>query len=121
MPSPVAWCLRRCARCAGTETSVADPVPGDPVEIQRRRQVRLRLAEGPIQRFLAGQLAVLDQMAYVASAEPGVGPPAAGVLADSARRRSGMTHVLDQAIEAELAMSRIRALQLSTSARDDRS
>ena len=96
-----------------TEAPTADPVPGDPVEIQRRHEMRLRLAQGPLQRLVAGQLAVLDQMAYLAvAAQAELREPVIGVLLDSARRRGQMSHVLEQAVEAERAMGRIWSLQI---------
>jgi len=98
-----------------------DPVPGDAVEIHRRNTTRLRLAEGPLQRFVAGQLAVLDQMAYLAVAEqPALREPALGVLIDSTRRRSAMSHVLAQALEVERAMTRLWSLQIAVHEPEDR-
>ena len=72
---------------------------------------------------MAGQLAVLDQMAYLAVAsQPALRERAIGVLIDSARRRNRMTHVLEQAVEAERAMGRLWSLQFAVvREQDDRS
>ena len=94
----------------------------DEAEIQRRHATRLRLAEGPLQLFVASQLALLDQMAYmVVASQAGLREPALGVLIDSARRRSRMSHVLSQAVEAEHAMNRLWRLQIAVREPGDRS
>ena len=64
--------------------------------------------------FVASQLALLDQMAYMAVADQaGLREPVLGVLIDSARRRSRMSHVLSQAVEVEHAMNRLWRLQIA--------
>ena len=109
-------------RAVAVSSRVAHPVPGDEAEIQRRHATRLRLAEGPLQLFVASQLALLDQMAYMAVADQaGLREPALGVLIDSARRRSRMSHVLSQAVEAERAMNRLWRLQIAVREQGDRS
>ena len=109
-------------RAVAVSSRVAYPVPGDEAEIQRRHATRLRLAEGPLQLFVASQLALLDQMAYMAVADQaGLREPALGVLIDSARRRSRMSHVLSQAVEAEHAMNRLWSLQIAVREQGDRS
>jgi len=101
-------------RALAVTTRVRYRVPGDEAEIQRRHATRLRLADGPLQMFVASQLALLDQMAYMAVADQaGLRDPAIGVLIDSARRRSRMSHVLAQAVEAERAMNRLWRLQIA--------
>ncbi len=101
-------------KAASVSALVAHPVPGGEAEIQRRHATRLRLAEGPLQLFVAGQLALLDQMAYLAVADqPALREPVLGVLLDSARRRGRMAQVLSQAVEVEHAMSRLWSLQFS--------
>ncbi len=109
-------------RAVAVSSRVGHPVPGDEAEIQRRQATRLRLAEGPLQLFVASQLALLDQMAYMAVADqPGLREPALGVLIDSARRRGRMSDVLSQAVEAERAMNRLWSLQIAVGAQEDRS
>jgi hypothetical protein len=112
-PDQAAAQLAESWRRRATDAPTADPVPGDPVEIQRRHEMRLRLAQGPLQRFVAGQLVVLDQMALMAvAAQPHLRARVIGVLGDSLRRRGQMTHVLEQAVEVEKAMGRIWSLQI---------
>ncbi len=89
-------------------------VPGSPVELERRRATRLRVADGPLQQFVAAQLSVLDLMAFeAAAAQPVLGGQIRGLLDESARRRSEAGHVLAQAIEAERAMGRLWKLQIA--------
>ncbi len=109
-------------RAVAVSAQVGRPVPGDEAEIQRRHATRLRLAEGPLQLFVASQLALLDQMAYMAVADrPGLREPVLGVLIDSARRRSRMSDVLSQAVEAERAMNRLWRLQIAVGEQGDQS
>ena len=109
-------------RAVAVSSQARHPVPGDEAEIQRRHATRLRLAEGPLQMFVASQLALLDQMAYMAVADQaGLREPALGVLIDSARRRSRMSHVLSQAVEAEHAMNRLWSLQIAVQEQGDES
>jgi len=90
-----------------------DPLPDDLAGLQRRRGMRRRLAEGPIQLLIADQLTVLDYLTYVTVAEqPGLRIAAAALLADSADRRGEAGHVLQQAIEAERAASGMWALRM---------
>jgi hypothetical protein len=89
------------------------PLPDDLAGLQRRRAMRHRLAEGPIQMLVADQLTVLDYLTYVTVAEqPGLREAARKVLADSAEARAESGHVLQQAIEAERTISRLWALRM---------
>jgi hypothetical protein len=89
-------------------------LPDDLAGLQRRREMRIRLAEGPIQRLVAEQLTVLDYLTYVTVAEqPGLYDVAQRILAESAASRAGAGHVLQQAIEAEEVLSRIWALRMN--------
>ncbi len=88
-------------------------VPADLVELERRDAMRRRLAEGPVQRYVAAQIARLDLMAYVASAhDPALREALSALLAESAAIRQKSGDVLDQALEAELAASRLWAIQV---------
>jgi hypothetical protein len=90
------------------------PLPDDLSGLQRRRAMRHRLAEGPIQMLVAEQLTVLDYLTYVTVAEqPGLREAAQGVLTESAEARAESGHVLQQAIEAERAVSRMWALRMN--------
>lgn len=84
----------------------------DVARIQRRQAARQRLAQGPLQEFVAMQITLLDVATEVVAAEqPALAAAARANFRDSARRRSGMSHVLDQAVEAEMAMGRLWNLQ----------
>jgi len=92
----------------------SDPVPGDRMSLRRRHATRLRLAEGPIQRFLAHQLAALELIAYVTAAEqPRVAEQITGVLNAAAQRRGRARYVLQQAVETERAIARLFRLQMA--------
>ena len=89
------------------------PLPDDLAGLQRRRAMRHRLAEGPIQMLVAEQLTVLDHLTYVTVAEqPGLREAAQEVLGESAEARAESAHVLQQAIEAERTISRMWALRM---------
>lgn len=99
----------RVMRAAGATSAT-----GDMPSLQRREELRNRLAEGPIQRFVAGQLTVLDLLAYVAVLEQ---PMMRGEINDlferSAEARSACDHVLRQAVYAERAISQVWRLRLT--------
>ena len=91
---------------------VSDPVPGDLPALTRRDATRRRLAEGPIQRFVAAQLAVLDLLAYITTAEqPDQALAGRELLTAAAQRRARLGHVLAQSADVErtiLAFWRVR-------------
>jgi hypothetical protein len=88
-------------------------------DLQRRHAARLRLVAGPIQGFVAAQVAVLDQMAFAAVAEQRAWETAAAeILTESARRRSRSARVLEQAVEAERAIGRLWRMQIQTTEAD---
>jgi len=91
---------------------VSDPVPGDLPALTRRDATRRRLAEGPIQRFVAAQLAVLDLLAYITTAEqPDQALAGRELLTAAAQRRARLGHVLAQSADVErtiLAFWRLR-------------
>ncbi len=82
-------------------------------EMDKRHAARLRLVEGPLQGFVAAQLAVADLMAFTATAvNPALELPAARLLRDSAETRRRAAHVLEQAVEAERLIGRLWRLQI---------
>ena len=90
----------------------ASPAPAELHVLAARHRARATLADGPIQRFVAAQLSVLDLLTYQTVAEnPPMHRVAMNVLAESSRRRSTSLHVLDQSVEAELAMARIWSIR----------
>ena len=75
------------------------------------------MARGPIQRFVAAQLAVLDLLAYATVAEqPARRAAALVILARSADQRRSMTQVLQQAVLIERTMIRMWRLWFTRSA-----
>ncbi len=99
---------------------VADPPPGattaslsnELADVSRRRAARQRLAEGPLQQFVAAQLAVLDLATLAAVTQrPDLRSRAIDNIRESARRRSSMSHVLQQAVEVERALNRLWRLR----------
>ena len=91
---------------------VADPVPGDLPALARRDAIRRRLADGPIQQFVSAQLAVLDLLAYITTAEqPDQASAGRDLLTVAAQRRARLGHVLAQSADVErtiLAFWRLR-------------
>ena len=93
------------------------PFPADLDELRRWDTTRRRLARGPIQRFVAAQLAVLDLLAYATVAEqPARRAAALVILARSADQRRSMTQVLQQAVLIERTMIRMWRLWFTRSA-----
>jgi hypothetical protein len=96
------------------QVMTAAPAPDDLEGLQRRDAMRLRLADGPVQQFVATQLAVLDLLTYLCVAErPAQRDRALDVLTESAARRGTSGHVLRQAVEAERAIARIWDLRFA--------
>ncbi len=95
------------------------PIPDDLPGLTRRHQIRMELAEGPIQRFVARQLAIAELLAYITVAEqPALGAEVRALLQDSSRRRDRLDRVLEQAVEAELLLARLWDLRLVEANRD---
>jgi hypothetical protein len=101
---------------------VALPVPDSLAGLERMHRTRLRLAEGPIQRFVAEQVGVLELLAYVTVAEqPVLGPAVRQVVGDALAARRDLPGVLAQALSAEQAMSRVWSMRMVGSRREGRS
>lgn len=109
---------REKARSLIVSVPVSDDLPG----LHRRRLARLELVEGPIQRFVAEQISLGDLVAYVTVAEsPELRREVLDILRGSMRRRTRLSHVLEQAYEIELAIASLHRLKLrSARARDER-
>jgi hypothetical protein len=104
---------RRAVEALGEEAE-GPATTGGLVDLQRRHSTRLRLVSGPVQEFVATQLAILDLMAYVAVLEqPARTGAVAAILAESGRRRSRCARALAQTVEVERAMGRIWRLQIA--------
>jgi len=84
--------------------------------IRQRDAVRLQLATGPIQDFVAAQLSVLDRLALQVRIEQ---PDRVGVLeeqvGDRARERRSVEDVLQQAVMVELAIAELWRMRLDQS------
>ncbi len=90
-------------------------VPGGltPGSIDARMNARLNLADGPVQAFLAYQIAICEAMALVVSAErPGVAPEVAAVLEQFEEDRRSAGHVLEQVAACERAIARLWRIRL---------
>lgn len=89
------------------------PTPADLPSLARRHEVRARLARGPVQQFIAGQVGVLEILSYVTTAEkPPMRDTVMILLNESAAKRDRALYSLDQAIEAELAMARVWGVRM---------
>lgn len=96
---------------------VSSPVPANWQGLQRFRSTRLRLAEGPLQKFVAHQLTLLDALTYMTVAEqPGKRAVAVAMLRESSAARDKVTNVLEQAVQTERAVARMWKLRLSEEA-----
>lgn len=84
-----------------------------PGAIDARMNARLNLADGPVQAFLAYQIAICEAMALVVSAErPGVATEVEGVLRVFEEERRSAAHVLEQVASCERAMARLWRIRL---------
>jgi hypothetical protein len=89
------------------------PTPADLPNLQRRHNTRMSLAEGPIQRFVAQQLAILDVTVYLTVAEqPRTRERALEIMREHANTRSRMSSVLEQALDVERTVLEIWRLRL---------
>jgi hypothetical protein len=90
-----------------------NPAPADLPNLQRRHNTRMSLAEGPIQRFVAHQLAMLDVSVYLLVGEqPRTRDRALEIMRDHANARARMSSVLEQAIDVERTILDIWRLRL---------
>ena len=112
-PAEAAQLLAEARRSVANQLIASAPVPDDLPGLHGRRVARLTLAEGPIQQFVAEQVAVMELLAYITVAEnPSLTTPVLAILSRSAERRARAAHVLEQAVEIELTMSDLYRLQL---------
>jgi hypothetical protein len=99
---------------------VAIPVPDDLAGLERMQRTRVRLAEGPVHRFIAEQAGILDVLAYITVAEqPVLGPTVRTLLQDAAQRRRDAGSVLLQSLLIEQAISRVWALRMTSGRRGE--
>ncbi|MCZ6834689.1 MAG: hypothetical protein O7G85_02850 [Planctomycetota bacterium] len=106
------WLVETRLRRAGHMMTSA-PVPDDLPGLHRQWIARVELVEGPIQLFVAQQIAGLELLAYeVAAQYPSERERVLVILKHAAQKRLQATHVLDQAIENERAMMELNELIL---------
>jgi len=107
--------IRQRWREAAEQLMTATPTPGTLSVLDRRDQTRRQLVRGPIQRFVAEQLALVDLLAYIATAErPKRRDEVRRVLQDGARQRARLDNVLDQALSIEQLMIRLWTLRIES-------
>jgi hypothetical protein len=118
-PAEAAEMLVQAWRERAQVTMASNPVPADLGGIQQRLAVRMQLAEGPIQRFVARQLGVLDLVAYITVAEqPALREAVVQLLGESMRRRARLHDVLEQSVEVERTIVSLWKLRLTTGETD---
>ncbi len=89
--------------------------PGDdPGELEHRRLMRHRLADGPLQSFVAAQLSILDLIAFVTRAEqPAQRDAIQRMLSSNGADRASLDHVLEQAVAVERAIAQVWKVRIS--------
>jgi hypothetical protein len=93
----------------------SEPFPAPLDELDRRRGVRSRLADGGVQRCVALQASLLEFMAATIVAErPALKDAVTELLADAVARRARAGHVLDQLVEGERSMALVQQLQFES-------
>ena len=93
---------------------VTEPVPAPLPELIARHQTRLRLSRGPVQAFVATQIAIADLLAFIAAAEqPGKGPEIRQLLDDSLDQRIGAGNILNQSLEVERLIARLWSIRMT--------
>ena len=86
-------------------------------QIDRRRESRTRVANGPAQRFAAEQAAIAEVLAYVVAAErPTAGVKAAAILQKLSDDRRAANHVFVQMLANERAIARLWMLRFGGNA-----
>lgn len=86
-------------------------------QIDRRRESRTRVANGPAQRFAAEQAAIAEVLAYVVAAErPTAGVKAAAILQKLGDDRRVANHVFVQMLANERAIARLWMLRFGGNA-----
>jgi hypothetical protein len=90
---------------------LAEPFPAPLEEIDRRHGVRLRLADGPMQRCAAGQATLLELLATITVADrPKLKDAMLTILAESVARRARAGSVTEQLVEGERAIASVMLL-----------
>lgn len=115
MTPPADECARQLR--ARWEQASASAVPGgreaiSAAQLSVRRAARTGLASGPIQRFHAEQIGIVELMAYViASEQPSRAMQASEIVTAAHDKRRRANHVLEQVEIAEEAITRLWLLR----------
>ena len=112
-PQQAAEVLLRTLTTQAEFAAPADPTPADLPNLQRRHTTRRTLADGPIQTFVAQQLAILDVTIYVMVAEhPALRDRALEIMREHATARMRTSDVLVQALDVERCVLELWRLRL---------
>jgi hypothetical protein len=104
---------REAASKQGAESAVLVAVE----RLTRRRDLRLMLAAGPVQRFVAWQLSTIDAMSFVVGREqPSLAGRIEAVVAEGAKRVRDAADALTQVAEGERTMMRLWLLRVGNPA-----
>jgi hypothetical protein len=111
--APEEWTARLVGqwRMKASSLFLSEQFPASIEEIDRRHGVRMRLADGALQRCAAGQATLLEFLAMVIVAErPSLKEPVRTLLDDAIARRARVGGVLEQIIEGERAVALMQRL-----------
>lgn len=112
-PSEAAEHVRQAWAASVRGVVVSEPVPGDVMSMERKNRTRKRLANGPIQTFVANRIGFLELFAFTLTAEqPALRVTVSNMLSASSEDRAAMTDALQQAIEVELLLSKLHVLRI---------
>lgn len=102
---------------AGVSSGVSAPIVLTLEQIDRRRESRLRVANGPAQQFVAEQAAIAEIFAYIVAAErPTTTVKATEIIAQLGTQRRDAAHVFSQMLANEQAILRLWLLRAGGSA-----
>ncbi|MCA9297207.1 MAG: hypothetical protein KC983_11835, partial [Phycisphaerales bacterium] len=97
--------LRQSWRTRAESLIVIDPAPATLTVLDRRDLTRRQLVDGPIQRFIAEQLSLVDLLAYTACAErPRRRDDVIRLLHNASTSRAQIDDVIAQALSLEQLM-----------------
>jgi hypothetical protein len=100
-------------RALAEKRMVSDPVPDSLPAIERRHSTRLALAQGPIERAVAAQITILEMLTYISVGEQPVhAGEARSLLERAAAERIESSHILEQLLRTELAITQVWMLRL---------
>ncbi len=110
---PDDWMARLVAqwRMKAGAMFLSEAFPASLDEIDRRHGVRMRLADGALQRCAAGQATLLELLAMVTVADrPSFREPIRTILDEAVARRARVGSVMEQIVEGERAVAQLMQL-----------